>query len=190
MIIFLGNDHSRALYEDYINKSKHDEDIVLSCQYPFRVPDSLLDTHICVNIHYGILPFYAGCNPIYWQIKKGYTAGVTLHYMDSGFDSGDIIDIYEVPIGDMTADELYGVLSIKGYELFKKYYNRILEGSAPRRKQNLEFRRYYTKTMVDFKKEASIEDKDIRALHFEGKQYPTVKIGSVEYEIRRCNPRF
>lgn len=189
MIIFLGNAHSNKFYEPLINQSiKDDLDIVVSCQYPYRVPESLIKSHICVNIHYGTLPFFAGCNPIYWQLMKSDKAGVTLHYMDKDFDSGDIIDIKELPTAGMTADEVYEALSGFGLELFKKNYKAILRGTAHRQPQNKTFRNYYRKEDADFTDTLVNGDtKKLRALHFKGKQYPTIKIDGRVYEVRSCN---
>lgn len=189
MIIFLGDDTN---YKDIINESKNDDvDIVVSCQYRYLVPKSLLDSHICVNIHFGELPYFAGCNPIYWQIIKSDSAGVTLHYMDNNFDSGDIIDIYRIPISDMNADELYYHLNKAGSVLFKRWYKKILNGTAPRKKQDLSKRTYYQSNNVDFKKDNLVSDihdkKKIQALHFKGKQFPEIFIGSRKYEIRCCD---
>ena len=186
MIIFLGDD---GLYREMIKESVGDRDIVVSCQYRHKVPKSLIDKYTCVNIHYGLLPKYAGCNPIYWQIKDGI-CGVTLHYMDENFDSGDIIDTFSAPCGNLTADELYNALRIKGFELFKKHYNGIVDGTAPQRKQNLKLREYKSAKDIDFDKAKHVgilDDKNIRALHFDGKQYPIVKIGERNYELRNCD---
>jgi methionyl-tRNA formyltransferase len=187
MIIFLGNDE---LYRDMIEDSKDDRDIVVSCQYRHLVPKSLIDSFTCVNIHYGSLPYFAGCNPIYWQIMKGHTAGVTLHYMDENFDSGDIIDMWECPIGSMNADELYEVLARHGKELFKKHYKGILNNTAPRKKQDLTFRSYHNKRDVDFSKEKNcsiLDDRRIRAVHFKGKQYPTIEVSGRKYDLVCCD---
>jgi methionyl-tRNA formyltransferase len=189
MIIFLGNSHSLSLYEDLIKESKNDSpDIVVSCQYPHKIPEILINSHTCVNIHYGTLPFYAGCNPIYWQVLKDTQAGVTIHYMDKNLDSGDIINLFQIPIGGMTADEVYDSLAIIGLRQFKKFYPKILNNTAPRKKQDLSHRTYYPKNMVDFNKEKYCklhEIKKIRAIHFKGKQYPVVTIGGHDYEVRR-----
>lgn len=191
MIIFLGNNNTK-LYEPIIKHSNGDRDIVVSCQYPFLVPESLIKSHTCVNIHYGILPQFAGCNPIYWQIMKSDMAGVTLHYMDEKFDSGDIIDIFTLPIGNLCADELFQALEKKGVDLLKKHYRGIIDNTAPRTPQNKAFRKYYPKSMVDFSKDNllnGLDQRKIRALHFEGKQHPKIVIGGETYEIRRSDAR-
>jgi len=190
MIIFLGNGETHKLYDSIIKESKSDNDIVVSCQYPYLVPESLLESHTCVNIHYGTLPFYAGCNPIYWQIMTSDRAGVTLHYMDKSFDGGDIIDIWECPIGIMTASELYKVLEWQGLQLLKKHYKGIVEGTAPRKPQDKAFRRYFHKSDIDFNKSKNVPyalaNREVRANHFPGKQLPVVTIGGRKYELRSC----
>lgn len=187
MIIFLGNGHSLNLYKDVIDSTKDTHpDIVVSCQYPFLVPSSLIDSHVCVNIHYGELPTYAGCNPIFWQMMEDTQSGVTLHYMDKNFDSGDIIDTYIFPNSRMTADEVYEECARAGLEMFKKHFGSILKGTAPRRKQDLSLRRYKNKTEVNFDRLKYIndfEDKKVRSVHFKGKQHPICKIGGREFEL-------
>lgn len=187
MIIFLGDDTE---YKQIIADSREDSDIVVSCQYRHKVPGGLLMDYPCVNIHYGLLPYYAGCNPIYWQIMKGDTAGVTLHYMDESFDGGDIIDSYQVPIGNMHADELYDCLKQAGKKLLARHYNSIVDGTAARKPQNLNHRHYYKQDAVNFSDEKLCnitEDKKIRAIHFKGKQHPIVALGGRHYEMRCCD---
>jgi len=189
MITFLGNSHSLKLYEDVIKASRDDKDIVVSCQYPNKVPPSIVNNNICVNIHYGILPEFAGCNPIYWQMIKGNEAGVTLHYMNNKFDNGSVIDIQKIPVSNMTADEVYESLAQIGLDIFKKHYKGILHGTAPSSpmRQN---GHYYNKTDVNFAHakhlgKVFIDGQRVRALHFAGKQYPIVNIDGLDYELRK-----
>ena len=191
MIIFLGSDSAYKLFKPLIEESKdHKPNIVVSCQYNHKIPKSLIDSHICVNIHYGDLPRYAGCNPIFWQIIESDSAAATLHYVDEGFDSGDIIAKSNIPISRLNADELHEELERRGFILFNRLYKRILAGTAPRTKQDLSLRVYRSKNKVDFDLLNEVGSKDpklIRALHFEGKQYPKMVIGDREYEIRSCD---
>jgi len=191
MIIFLGNSTSRPLYQKLIDNSKGDPDIVVSCQHPDLVPASMIRNYTCVNIHYGALPQYAGCNPVYWQVRNEDQAGVTLHYMDEKFDTGDIIEIKRIPCGNLCADEVYNALAIEGASLFQKWYKCIINGTAPRLPQDLTKRKYYNKTDVNFKENKFygpifMDDRKVRALHYNGKQYPVVKVGGLNYELRRC----
>jgi methionyl-tRNA formyltransferase len=189
MVIFLGNEHSSNLYEDFLGENRNiEKDIIVSCQYPGKLPASLVEGFTCVNVHYGLLPRYAGCNPIYWQMMEGDSVGVTLHYMDKDWDSGDIIATSSFPCGNLTADVAYNAAAVIGFDLLTAHWQGILDGTAPRKKQDLTQRRYYNKSAVDFAKEKhlyALNDRRIRALHFAGKQYPTIEVGGLKYELRR-----
>lgn len=71
-----------------------DFDILLSAGFPWLIPlSSLYERGIpSFNIHPSILPSYWGPDPIRNQIIKGDSNfGVTMHYLSSDFDSGEII---------------------------------------------------------------------------------------------------
>ena len=67
-----------------------------------------------INCHAGKLPFYRGRNILNWAlINDEKEFGITVHYMDEGIDTGDIILQKVYPITD--ADD-YGTLLEKAYE--------------------------------------------------------------------------
>lgn len=45
----------------------------------------------CVNYHAGIAPKYRGCEPIFWQLYYNDAVGYTLHKINEGVDTGEII---------------------------------------------------------------------------------------------------
>ena len=52
-----------------------------------------------INAHAGKLPFYRGRNPINWAIINNETEiGLTLHFVDKGIDTGDIIVQRTLPL--------------------------------------------------------------------------------------------
>jgi methionyl-tRNA formyltransferase len=52
-----------------------------------------------LNCHAGALPFYRGRNPLTWAIINGEAEfGVTVHWVDLGIDTGDIVVQVKVPI--------------------------------------------------------------------------------------------
>lgn len=52
-----------------------------------------------LNCHAGALPFYRGRNPLTWAIINGEEEfGVTVHWVDLGIDTGDIVVQIKVPI--------------------------------------------------------------------------------------------
>ena len=64
----------------------------------------------CVNVHGGMLPKYRGMMPSFWAMLNGEKyAGVTVHYMTSEFDDGDIISQDKVEI--LPTDTLASLIS-------------------------------------------------------------------------------
>ncbi len=81
-----------------------------------------------INCHAGALPFYRGRNILNWALINGETKfGVTVHYVDEGIDTGDIIlqrfapilrtdrygDLLEKAV-DLCAETLYDALVMIG----------------------------------------------------------------------------
>lgn len=67
-----------------------------------------------INCHAGKLPYYRGRNILNWVLINDETSfGITVHYMDEGIDTGDIILQKEYPI---TEEDDYGTLLNKAYE--------------------------------------------------------------------------
>lgn len=50
-----------------------------------------------VNLHISLLPWNRGADPNLWSFLEDTPKGVTIHYMDAGIDTGDIIAQKEVP---------------------------------------------------------------------------------------------
>jgi methionyl-tRNA formyltransferase len=62
-----------------------------------------------INLHYSKLPYYRGRHPIVWAMINGEPEiGITVHYVDGGIDTGDIILQRTIPLGinDKYADIL------------------------------------------------------------------------------------
>lgn len=61
-----------------------------------------------INCHAGALPFYRGRNPLNWALINGESSfGITVHYVDEGIDTGDIVEQRLYPI---TRKDNYGTL--------------------------------------------------------------------------------
>jgi methionyl-tRNA formyltransferase len=71
-----------------------------------------------------------------WSIIDHTPAGVTIHYIDSGVDTGDIIAQREVAIEPVdTGETLYRKLERASVELFREQWSLIREGKVIRRPQ-------------------------------------------------------
>lgn len=54
-----------------------------------------------INCHASALPYYRGRNPLNWVLINGEKSfGITVHYVDKGVDTGDIIDQKIFPISN------------------------------------------------------------------------------------------
>ncbi|MEZ8985207.1 formyl transferase [Vibrio cyclitrophicus FF160] len=56
-----------------------------------------------INCHAGALPFYRGRNPLNWALINGESSfGITVHYVDEGIDTGDIVEqrLYQIARSD------------------------------------------------------------------------------------------
>ena len=92
-----------------------------------------------VNLHPSYLPYNRGTYPNVWSIIEGTPAGVTLHYIDAGIDTGDIIAQRQMPVEPVdTGETLYRKLEGASVELMKDTWPLILSGQAGRRSQSSE----------------------------------------------------
>jgi len=96
-------------------------DLILSIYWRYLLPDRIiqLPPQGCINYHPAMLPYNRGKNPNVWPIITGTPAGVTLHYIDTGIDTGDIVAQKEVNVEPIdTGETLYRKLQKAFEELF------------------------------------------------------------------------
>jgi len=91
----------------------------------------------CVNLHKGRVPDYRGMPPGFWELYDGAaSAGVTVHFVDDGLDTGDVLGTSEIPIHSKeTPESLAAKLNLEGSRLLANVISRLQEGSAERRPQ-------------------------------------------------------
>jgi len=108
-------------------------DLIVVVAYGQILPQSILDIpkHGCVNVHASILPRYRGAAPINWAIVRGETVtGVTIMKMDAGMDTGPMLHVREMPIGeDDTAETMFPKLSALGAEALIEVLRKLREGT-------------------------------------------------------------
>jgi len=113
-------------------------DVGLSVLLAYILPRSVIEAFPCgcVNLHPSMLPYNRGVNPNIWSIVERTPAGVTLHYINEGIDTGDIISQASVEVESIdTGDTLYAKLEDAGLDLFKRTWPKIAKGQAPRTPQ-------------------------------------------------------
>src|SRR5262249_38916908 len=73
---------------------QYEPQTVLVKTFPWMIPAAALTkpVHGFINFHYAPLPEFRGANPIFWMIRNQVpAAGVTVHQMDEGMDTGPVI---------------------------------------------------------------------------------------------------
>lgn len=89
-----------------------------------------------LNLHPSLLPHGRGKDPNFWSIVEQAPFGVTIHWVDSTVDGGDIAFQAEIPVAwTDTGASLYEKAQRRIVELFETSLPRILAGDIPRRPQ-------------------------------------------------------
>lgn len=155
---------------------------LFSFEYEHLLKINLFKSKNLFNFHFSLLPKYRGCHTNFYQILKGEKiSGVTLHKINSGIDTGDIIDKIDFKINiNVTSYENYFKLMKYSLILFKTNFHRILKGDFKTRKQNLKKGSYFSRESVNYKKLVNIKKLDnkmsthnlIRSLIFPPFQLP------------------
>lgn len=104
------------------------------------------------NLHFSMLPQYKGMYTSVMPILDGkkYT-GVTLHRIDSGIDTGDIVAQKKVEIlYDDTSMDLYRKLITAGTRLVIEQMDNLLQGEVVAYPQEWEESTYYSKKEIDY----------------------------------------
>ncbi|MFT9819921.1 formyltransferase family protein [Lysinibacillus sp. NPDC056185] len=68
-------------------------DIIISYGYRHIIPKVVTDYYKnrIVNLHISYLPWNRGADPNFWSFIDNTKKGVTIHFIDEGIDTGDII---------------------------------------------------------------------------------------------------
>lgn len=113
-------------------------DLALSYNYRFIIADDViahLDGEV-INLHISYLPYNRGAYPNLWSILEGTPKGVTIHYIDAGTDTGDIIAQKKLLLSNrMSLRESYEQLQAELQRLFMEIYPLRLAWRQMRRAQ-------------------------------------------------------
>lgn len=155
-----------------------------SLQYDKILRPNLFMTKNLFNIHFSFLPEFKGMYPSIMPILNGKDySGVTLHFIDEGIDTGDIISQtkFTIDITD-TARSLYFKYMKHGFELFKANFDLLLKGEFVSRPQSALNSTYFSQGSLNFSdikidlNKTSFEiHNQFRAFIFEEYQLPEFK---------------
>lgn len=123
---------SKALYEAQILKTLQREEVewVILAGYMRLVGPTLLQAYEgkILNIHPSLLPSFPGKNAIGQALEYGCrVSGATVHYIDSGMDTGKIIDQMSCPIHESdTIETLQLRVQNLEYELYPRVIKKLI----------------------------------------------------------------
>lgn len=163
---------------DFLHKIRQlNADIAVVCSYNKKFPPELLKTtkNGFVNCHPSLLPDYRGANPYSnVLINNEKETGITLHFMDENFDTGNIIAQKKVPIEKKeTMGTLFNRMNYMSAEFlseFLKQYeinDKIISMPQPQG----EFKKAPSidsknmKNYIDWNKDAQYLERFVRALN-------------------------
>ena len=116
-------------------------DVICVVAYGKIIPKEILDIPRlgCINVHGSLLPKYRGAAPIQWAVLNGdKETGITTMFMDEGMDTGDIILMEKIDIGDNeTTGEVWNRLSKIGGKLLVETLEKLESGDFERRKPKI-----------------------------------------------------
>ena len=169
----------RALTHDEAHGRPWDGvDLAVSYLYPRLMRASVIrDPRLgCINFHPAPLPKYRGVAPYSRAILDGEsTYGVSVHFVDEDFDSGDLIEVtaFEIDPTQVTALALERRASCELFELFRRVLADIKAGRPLPRVPQRGSRFIYTSKgdlerlrAVDVNDSAEVISRKIRAFFF------------------------
>lgn len=118
-----------TLWADQELPEEWQADLGVSVQFRriLRAPELARYPRGVVNLHTGYLPWNRGAMPNVWPILDGSPAGVTLHYLDEGVDTGPLVARQQVAVEPWdTGETLYHKLEEAAFTLFCETWPKVL----------------------------------------------------------------
>ena len=138
----------KSLNEVYNSKI----DYFISLEFDQIVKPEKFSTENIYNIHFSKLPEYKGMYTSVWPILFGNKeAGVTLHKIDRGIDTGDIVaqKIFGLTTSDRSQD-CYRKYIENSKQLLSDWFKKIIDGEIALTKQAAVGASYYSTKTIDY----------------------------------------
>ncbi|MBM4288922.1 MAG: hypothetical protein FJ135_12425 [Deltaproteobacteria bacterium] len=129
---FLLTKNNVSEMETFIVKQKPDICCVASMSQLLRKSTLTIPPYGCINVHPSLLPKYRGPTPLFWTYYfMDIEGGVTVHYLDEGEDTGDIIkqESFPIQLGEDPSRVMHKASQL-GAELLVHSLDEIVAGTA------------------------------------------------------------
>lgn len=154
--------YSDSLYEEATLEKlrKMRLDVIVLAWWPHIIKEDL--TRIprlgCLNLHPSYLPYNRGKHPYFWSIVEDVPFGVTIHFIDAGIDTGDIVfqELVEKSWCD-TGSTLYNRGKQTIVSFFKKKFEDIRTGNLPRKKQDMNSGSFHREEEIEESSKINLE---------------------------------
>jgi methionyl-tRNA formyltransferase len=100
-------------------------DFVVSYNYKYLITADIIDLYPdrIINLHISYLPYNRGMHPNVWSWLLNTPKGVTIHKLDVGLDTGDILlqkrlDFNQTDLHKLTLESTYNTLQSEIQQLF------------------------------------------------------------------------
>jgi len=123
-------------------------DFIFCIHFPYIIPKEILEIPKIgtLNLHPAYLPYNRGWHTPTWAILENTPIGATLHFMDEGIDTGDIVYQKQIDVSPAdTAHSLYQKLLKLEIEVFKESWPNILNMNIQRKSQKNQKGTYHKK---------------------------------------------
>ncbi len=127
---------TEGLWEEFLESVA--ADFLVSHGYRHIIRQSVLDRfpRRAVNLHISYLPWNRGADPNLWSFIENTPKGVSIHYLDAGIDTGDLIAQRRVEFGSAeTLRSSYARLQAEIAGLFAEHWKQIRVGGCVATKQ-------------------------------------------------------
>ena len=143
--------------EPLTNNILKDVDFIISYGYRHIISKDIIDKfeNRIINLHISCLPWNRGADPSLWSLIEDTPKGVTIHFMDEGIDTGDILKQQLIKLRkNDTLRIVYKRLIETIEKLFCESWPDIREGNAERYGQCIN---YYKGSYHNSKDKAEFE---------------------------------
>jgi len=113
-------------------------EFIISYGYTQMIRKDVLDLfdRRIINLHISYLPWNKGSDPNFWSVIDQTPRGITIHFVDEGLDTGDILLQETVDFPDTESlRSSYLILNQQIQALFMKHWHELKNNRIPSRQQ-------------------------------------------------------
>lgn len=144
--------------EEFLNNNVYK--LIISYGYRYIIKKEIIDNYRgkIINLHISYLPWNRGADPNIWSFIENTPKGVTIHLIDEGIDTGEIIFQKKLEFNKNveTLRSTYEILQEEIQLLFKENWQKIKSFDFVSKKQIEKGSLHYKKDLEKIK--SSIED--------------------------------